>query len=342
MYNKNVYKYDEMKRSEHMTVRTTVGWYLWTHQLIEITGTDVNAFMDRFFANPISNLSVGRERYTTMLNDAAEIMDDVIVFRKAEGVYWVSTLFAKDMIAWFDHRKGDLQVEYRDVTAQYHMYAIQGPKALDMMNAMLKNPIDDLRFYSFADFDQNEINGMPVMVNRAGFTGEKVGYELYIRAEDADAMEDILRVEAEKLGGREVTEFQVMAWTLPTEAGFYYMRDLRHCNPLEVELGKGINWEHDFIGRDALLKVKEAGPEHEMVGFTIEEADIRIESKHLGGPGYPVYVDGEEVGRVSKLVYGYVKETNIGYIFAKKGALKPGDKIMIHGYEAMITEKRFM
>ena len=338
---KNLYKYDEMKRGEHMAVRTTVGWYLWTHQLVEVTGEDVNAFMDRFFANPISNLAVGRERYTTMLDDNGEIMDDVIVFRKAEDKYWISTLFSRIMIPWFDARKGELKAEYSDVTKQYHMYAIQGPKALEMMNAMLKNPIDELRFYSFADFDQNEINGMPVMVNRAGFTGEKVGYELYIRAEDADAMEDILRAEAEKLGGREVTEFQVMAWTLPTEAGFYYMRDLRDCNPLEVGLDKGINWDHEFIGRDALLKIKEEGPAREMVGFTLEEESFNIPSKHLGGPGAPVLLDGEEVGRVAKLVYGYVKDTNIGYIFAKTGALKPGDKVMLHGHEAVICEKVF-
>lgn len=342
MYNKNVYKYDEMKRSEHMAVRTTVGWYLWTHHLVEVVGADVDAFMDHFFANPISNLAVGRERYTTMLNDDAEIIDDVIIFRKAENKYWISTLFAKEMIAWFDARKGAFQATYQDVTAQYHMYAIQGPKALEMMNALLKNAVDTLRFYSFSDFDQNEIDGIPVMVNRAGFTGEKIGYELYIPAEKADEIENRLQIEATKLGGKEVTEFQIMAWTLPTEAGFYYMRDLRHCNPLEVNLGKGINWGHDFIGRDALMQVRDAGPEREMVGFTIETADIRIASKHLGGPGEPVFVNGEEVGRVAKLVYGYVKETNIGYIFAKTGALKPGDKVTIHGYEAVICEKRFI
>ena len=109
-----------------------------------------------------------------------------------------------------------------------------------------------------------------------------------------------------------------------------------------MELGKGINWEHDFIGRDALLKIKEAGPAREMVGFTVEEADIHIRSKHLGGPGEPVVVDGEEVGRVAKMVYGYVKDTNIGYIFAKTGTLKPGDKVMLHGHEAVICEKKFI
>ena len=67
MYAKNVYKYDESKRREHMAVRTTVGWYLWTHQLIEVKGKDAAVFLDLIFANPIATLKVGRERYTTML-----------------------------------------------------------------------------------------------------------------------------------------------------------------------------------------------------------------------------------------------------------------------------------
>ena len=56
MYAKNVYKYDESKRREHMAVRTTVGWYLWTHQLIEVKGKDAAVFLDLIFANPIATL----------------------------------------------------------------------------------------------------------------------------------------------------------------------------------------------------------------------------------------------------------------------------------------------
>ena len=65
---KNVYKYDETKRSEHMAVRTTVGWYLWTHQLVEVTGGDCVSFLEMIFPKNIGNLAVGRERYTTMLD----------------------------------------------------------------------------------------------------------------------------------------------------------------------------------------------------------------------------------------------------------------------------------
>ena len=94
---KNVYKYDEMKRSEHMAVRTTVGWYLWTHQLVEVTGGDCVSFLEMIFPKSIGNLAVGRERYTTMLDESGQIIDDVVVFRMEEEKFWVSTLFRAEM-----------------------------------------------------------------------------------------------------------------------------------------------------------------------------------------------------------------------------------------------------
>ena len=122
------------------------------------------------------------------------------------------------------------------------------------------------------------------------------------------------------------------------------MRDLAHTNPLEVGLDKNINWDKDFIGKDALLKVKEEGAAREMVGFEVPEADIYIRAKQYGGPGEAVFIEGEteEVGRVSKMVYSYAKEVNNGYILAKKGKLSVGDKIKIHGYDAVITEKNWL
>ncbi len=336
---KNVYKYDEMKRKEHMAVRENVGWYLWTHQLIEVTGDDASAFLDELFTKSIATIKVGKERYTTMLDEKGEIIDDVVVFRMGEQKYWISTLFATYMQAWMEKHRGDYRVIYENITPQYHMYAVQGPKSRDMVNALVEKPVDDLKFFSF---EENKAGDLKVMVNRAGFTGEKLGYEIYVAADQADTMEEKLRAAGEPFGAVEVTEFQVMAWTLPTEAGFYYMRDLRHANPLEVGLDKGIDWDKEFIGKEALLRVKEQGPAREMLGFTVDEADIYIQSRHLGGPGEHVIVDGEDIGRVVKLVYGYVKDTNIGYILVKKGVLKPGDHIKLHGFDAVVTEKYFL
>ena len=185
---------------------------------------------------------------------------------------------------------------------------------------------------------------MEVIVNRGGFTGEKFGYEIYCAADDTDAVQEVIDKAVKDAGGKEITEFQVFAWTLPTEAGFYYMRDLNHTNPFEVGLEKNINWDKEFIGKAALLKVKEEGPKREMIGFEVvdENEDFYIRAKQYGGPGEPVYLNGEEVGRVSKLVYSYVKNVNNGYILAEKDRLHIGDKIKIHGYDCVITEKNWL
>lgn len=336
---KNVYKYDDMKRSEHMAVRSTVGWYFWTHQLLEVEGEDTVDFLENIFPNKIGNLKIGSERYTTMLNENGEIIDDVVVFRMEEKKFWISTLFVYRLIDWLDSRRGEARVKYRDITPQYHMFAVQGPKSMAMVNSLVKNPVDEQKFFTIRE---NEIEDVPVLINRAGFTGEKWGYEIYAAADKADWLEEKLRAAAVPFDGRQVTEFQIMSWTLPTEAGFYYMRDLRHTNPLEVGLDKGINWDKPFVGREALLKIREEGPAREMLGFTLEEDDVQIESKHLGNSGAPVMADGEKVGRVVKLVYSFVKEKNIGYILVNKGRLKPGMTVTLHGYEAVVTDKYFL
>lgn len=339
--NKNIFKYDDMKRAEHMAVRENVGWYFFTHQILEITGPDVTAFLDYIYPNNIASLAVGKDRYTTMLNDEGIIVDDVVIMRMADDRYWVSTLYATKADDWWYYRQGEYDIEWTDLTDDWKMYAVQGPRSKEALSGVLKESIDDLKFFSHAE---NEIDGIPVIINRAGFAGEKIGYEVYCNVDDCDAIEAAIKVACEKCGGREITEFQIFAWTLPTEANFYYMRDLAHTNPFEVGLDKGIDWDKDFVGKAALLKVKENGPEREMVGFEVLEDDYYIRSKQYGGPGEPVFIDGEEeeVGRVSKLVYSYVKEVNNGYILAKKDKLHIGDKIKIHGHDCVITEKNWL
>ncbi|MBQ3338756.1 MAG: aminomethyltransferase family protein [Atopobiaceae bacterium] len=338
--NKNVYKYDDMKRSEHMAMRTTAGWYLWTHQLIEVTCEDATVFLAWLYTAPIKNLAVGRDRYTTMLNADAEIIDDVVIMRMGEQRYWISTLFKYKLLDWLRGHKKESRVEWKDITDEWHMFTIQGPNSKDMVNALVENPIDDLKFFSFAD---NAIDGVPVIVNRAGFTGEKFGYEIYLAKDKYAWMVDKLKETAPKFGAKQVTEFQIMAWTLPTEAGYYYMRDLLYTNPLEVGLDKGIDWDKKFIGKKALLKVKEAGPAREMVGFTLEEADVRINGKDQGAPGSVVTLDGEEIGRVSKFNYSFVQEKPVGYLLVDKGSVKIGDHVTInHRYDAVICEKKFL
>ncbi|MBR2545860.1 MAG: aminomethyltransferase family protein [Erysipelotrichaceae bacterium] len=340
---KNIFKNDEWKRSEHMAVRECVGYYLFTHQLMEVTGEEAGKFLDYVYPNNIATLAVGRDRYTTMLNEEGEIIDDVVVMRLDEDRYWVSTLYGTKCDDWFYYHSEGYDVETYEITEDWHMFSVQGPKSKEVLNSILTNGVEDLKFFQNRTDD---INGIEVIVNRGGFTGEKFGYEIYCAADMTDDVQDVIDNAVKAVGGREITEFQVFAWTLPTEAGFYYMRDLAHTNPFEVGLEKNINWDKEFIGKEALLKIKENGPEREMLGFEVidENENFYIRAKQYGGPGEPIFIDGEEeeIGRVSKMVYSYVRNVNNGYMLVKKGKLHVGDKFRIHGYECVVTEKNWL
>ena len=214
---KNVYKNDAMKREEHMAVRNTAGWYLWTHELVEVEGPDAAALLEYLFTGSIGNLAPSRARYTTMLNENGQIIDDVVIWCMGENKYWVSTLYAKRMIPWFTQHKGEKDVAFKNITAQWDMYAVQGPKSREILNELVDTPVDDQKFFQILD---NTIDGVPVKVNRGGFTGEKWGYEVYIAPENTKLVVEKLRQIAPKYDAKQVTDIQVMVWTLPVEKGW--------------------------------------------------------------------------------------------------------------------------
>lgn len=335
---KNVYKYDDWKRREHMAVRESAGWYLYTHELLEVKGPDAAAFLDYMLPNNIGNLANTRARYTTMLNETGQIIDDIVVFRMAGDVFWVSTLYIRRMIPWFNQHKGSYDVSFTDITSHWDMYAVQGPKSKEILNALLKTPVDDQKFFQILD---NQIDDIPVKINRGGFTGEKWGYEIYVAPEHTKLVVEKLRALEEPFGARQVTDIQVMVWTLPTEKGYYLMCDIHWTNPLEVGLDKNINWDKDFVGKAALLKVREEGAKRTLLGFTVDQEDIHIHGKNLGSAGCPVMLGDEEVGRVTKITYSYVLDKNIGYALVDADKVKPGDKVLMNRYEAVLCDKVF-
>lgn len=336
---KNVYKHDDMKRAEHMAVRTTAGWYYFTHQLVEVTGKDATAFMDYIYACPIGNLAVTRARYTTMLDENGLIRDDVVVFRMDENKYWVSTLYSKKIIPWLSEHKRDYEVEFKDITKEWDMYSVQGSKSKDIVNEIVDNSIDELKFFQIVD---NSIGGVPIKVNRGGFSGEKLGFEIYVEKENTKLVLEKLREVGPEFDAIQVTDIQVMVWTLPTEKGYYLMCDIGWASPFEVGMERGIKLEKDFIGREAFEKVKEEGAKRTLLGFTVDEEDIFIPARNVGGPGTRVIKDDEDIGFVTKVTYSYVLDKNIGYAIVDNSKAAIGDKVMLHGFEAVLTDKVFV
>ena len=118
--NKNIFKYDDWKRSEHMAVRECVGYYLFTHQLMEVSGPDACRFLDYICPNNIASLKVGRDRYTTILNEEGTIIDDVVVMRLEEEKYWVSTLYASNLDDFIYYHSDGYDIDFGEITEDWY------------------------------------------------------------------------------------------------------------------------------------------------------------------------------------------------------------------------------
>ena len=335
----NVYKNDPEKRAEHEAVRNTVGWYYFTHHIVELKGSGAKTFLDWLCANPIANLQPGRARYTTILREDGVIVDDIVVFFIEENKYWLSTLFIRNLLNWLESHNEGFDVEFSDITATMDMFAVQGPKSKDFVNAIAETSVDDQKFFSILD---NEILGVPVKIARAGYTGEKLGYEIYMASENMKLIRDVLVSKGKSFDAVRLREFQIMVWTLPTEKGFIHMNDIYDQNPFEAGLERGIDISRDFIGKTALEKVKDEGITRKLVGFIVDDPNAHIHPRMYGNAGAAVMFSDEIVGRVTKFTYGYTCEKNIGYALVDITKVTIGDSVMINDCLATLTERIFI
>lgn len=305
-------KNDELRRIEHEAVRNSVGYYDFTHQVLDVKGKDAEDFLDKIFVNDIKNMKNTHALYTTMLNEEGKIIDDVIVFRLEADKFLISTLYIDKMIQWFGKFKNGYDVEYKNITDKLTMFAIQGPKSKELVNKIVDEDITDLKFFTIED---NSLGDIALMVAKAGFTGE-LGYELYVESDKKDILEEKIK----EFDLVNITS-DVIIGSLPGEKGYVLMSDLEGANPLEVGYGWTVAWDSDFIGKDALLKAKE-NVTRDLFGFELLE-DGEVEA------GDTVLYDGKEIGKVTKFTYGYTLEKFIGYCMIEKDKAVEGKKVEI-------------
>lgn len=309
-------KNDVLRRKEHEAVRKGVGYYDFTHQVLDVKGRDAATFLDKVFVNDIKNMKEGHALYTTMLNEDGKIIDDVIVFRLEENKFLISTLYIDKMIKWFDKFKDGCDLDYKDITSKLTMFAIQGPKSKDLVNKIVDKDISSMKFFTI---DENTVGDLDIMVARSGFTGE-LGYELYVESDKKDKLEEKIKKAGEEFGLVNITT-DVIIGSLPGEKGYVLMSDLEGTNPLEVGYGWTVHWDSDFIGKDALLKAK-GNIKRDLFGFELDgEAEVEA--------GDPVFCDGKEIGKVTKYTYGYTIEKFIGYCLIEKDFAVEGKVVEI-------------
>ena len=208
-----LFREDQVARADAEAIRKGVGFYRWTHDLVEITGKDALEVLQKIYISDISKVAVGRSKYTASLDENGEIIDDVIVMHMADGLYWVSDLYGPRLLPWIEQHKGEADIHAKIITYDWDMYAVQGPDSLKAMNAMLDAPVDDLKRFGICE---RKLGDIPVYIHRSGFTGEN-GYEIYSAFDKSAEVHDLALKAVESVGGRELQTLEVYVRSIPVE-----------------------------------------------------------------------------------------------------------------------------
>lgn len=299
-----LFKEDQVARAQHAAVRNNVGWYRWTHDLVQVIGPDATRFLDHICVASIAKAPVGSSKYTTMLNKDGQIIDDVIVIHIGENDYWVSTLYGPKLTAWFDQQTGDFDVAYREITGEIAMVAVQGPKSKALVNRLVAAPVDSLKRFAIADAT---IGDMAVRVHRGGFTGE-LGYEIYCDMADGTSLERAIEEAGKEFDAVHLTVLEVYVRSLPGEKGLVLRQDLYGLSPYEAGLGWSVDLGKDFVGKEATERVQAEGPKRKLVGIEFETDSYEDVTQ-----GERIRRQGVDIGWVTAVMYGYTVDKNIGF-----------------------------
>ncbi len=290
----------ENAAAEHRAIRGGVGMYdMSSFGKIRVEGPDAEGFLNYIGGGDFS-VPVGRIVYTQFLNARGGIEADVTVTRLSETAYLVVTPAATRLAdqTRMERLRGDYQVVITDVTPGEGVLAVMGPKAREVLQAV--SPGDFLNEANpFGTAQEIELGIGLARVHRVSYVGE-LGWEIYVSADMAGHALEVL-LEAGQAHGLRLCGMHAMD-SCRIEKGFRHFGHDITCEDHVLEAGLGFavkTGKPDFIGRDAVLRKKEAGLEARMVQFRLSDPEPLLYHNE------PLLRDGQIVGYVSSGAYGH-------------------------------------
>ena len=337
------YRYDwdgqnwfENHRAEHMALREGAGLLdMTSFGKIRVEGRDACAFLDRMCAGRI-DVPPGRIVYTQMLNARGGIECDLTVTRLAESAYLLvvpGATLRRDL-AWLRRHQQDAAVAIVDVTAAEAVFPLMGPKARDVLAACSPEDFSNAT-HPFGTAREIEIGMGLARAHRVTYVGE-LGWEIYVPTDQAAHVFEAL-VEAGADRGLKLCGIHAMNSCRLEKAFRHFGHDITdEDHVLEAGLGFAVKTDKgDFIGRDAVLRKKEAGVDRRLMQFRLTEPEFHLHHNE------PVLRDGKIVGYLTSGAYGHAlgAAIGLGYVPCNRRGERP-EEMLNADYAVEIAGRR--
>jgi glycine cleavage system T protein len=309
--------------AEHRLVRRSAGLFDISHMgRVEIVGRDATRFLDYVLTNDMAGCPVGQSIYGLLCKEDGGVLDDVFSYR-LEDDHWLLVVNAANRdkdLAWLEEHAAKFTADIVDRSEDVSMIAFQGPKAVEIMDALSNGTAGKIPRFGVAEL---ELPSGKAVTSRTGYTGED-GVEIYPDAPDVQSLwEDMLAAGRE--AGMEIGPCGLAARdSLRFEPGFaLYGHELsEEITPIEARLKWACKLEKEFIGAEVLRRQAEEGTTRKLATFSMTERGVPRE-------GYPVYVGDEQVGEVVTGMYAPTADSYSGNAFIRAPYHKRGTKIEI-------------
>ncbi|WP_224483188.1 glycine cleavage system aminomethyltransferase GcvT [Robertkochia aurantiaca] len=308
---------------EHETVREKLGVFDVSHMgEFLISGPRALDLIQKISSNDAEKLTVGRAQYSCMPNDKGGIVDDLIIYRIKDEEYLLVVNAAnieKDW-NWIQQHNKDIKASIRDISEDYSLLAIQGPKAVEAMQSLTPVDLSEIKFYNFV---VGEFAGIPhVIISATGYTGSG-GFEIYCKNTEVQQVWDKVLEAGKDFGIKPIG--LAARDTLRLEMGYcLYGNDIDETtSPIEAGLGWITKFTKDFVNSEALKKEKENGPERKLIAFEMTERGIPRK-------GYALLdSDGNEIGEVTSGTMSPSLGKGIGLGYVKTEFAGAGTQIKV-------------
>jgi glycine cleavage system aminomethyltransferase T len=311
--------YDDFEAEYWHLIEHVVLWDVAVERCLEIAGPDGLRFAQLMTPRDLSACQVGQAKYVLLCAPDGGILNDPVMTRMDENRFWFA-LASSDALyyALGLAAQSGLDVTIRE--ADVHPLQIQGPHSKDVVAALFGPGMLDLKYYFFREA---EVDGIPVLVTRTGWTSE-VGYEIYLldAARGGELWDAILRA-GEPYAIRPAGPSDIRR----IEGGiFNWGADMTwRNNPFEMGLDRLVDFDMpgECLAMDALRRIRDRGVERRIAGVEIDGDPFPA----LNFTKWPAHSDGRQVGKVTSAVYSPRLARNIGYCWLPANLAVPGTPV---------------